>query len=140
MALLADLTLITLGRTEYGIWTAKFPHYAQHGMPLIILSVVNWSFVLASRPRIKALFIGFLLLFCLTTFRSNTDFTIYEKMYADKMEGRRCVQAYYEKGGRFDQTGADARCPTIFPWPAPMAGVLEQGKKVNPSFYRDLKK
>ena len=73
------------------------------------------------------------------TFIGNWDFTIYQKIYADKMEGRRCVQAYYEKGG-FEQKGAEARCPTVFPWPAPMAGVLEEAKKANPSFYRELKK
>jgi hypothetical protein len=145
LGLLADLTLITLGRTEYGIWTAKFPHYAEHGMPLIILSVINWSFVLASRPRIRALFIAALWLFCLMSFRSNTDFTIYQKMYADKMEGKRCVRVYYETGRFYDgagreESGVDARCPSVFPWPASMAGILEQAKRLNPSFYQELTK
>jgi hypothetical protein len=66
----------------------------------------------------------------------NWDFRIYQKLYADKLEGRRCVQAYYEKG--FEKSGAEARCPTIFPWPASMVGVLEIAKKENPSFYREM--
>jgi hypothetical protein len=139
LSLLANLALISLGRAEYGIQTAKFTHYSEHGMPLILFSAINWSLLLAARPRVKVFVLAGLWIFCLMTFRSNWDFTIYQKIYADKMEGKRCVQAYYEKGG-FDQTGADARCPTVFPWPAPMAGVLEQAKKANPSFYRDLKK
>lgn len=136
-ALLADLVLIAIGRTEYGIQTAKYPQYAEHGMPLIILSVVNWSFVLAERIRLKAFFIGALWLSCLLTFVGNWDFGIYQRIYADKVEGRRCVQAYYEKGS-FEQTGADARCPTVFPWPTSMVGVLESAKKVNLSFYREM--
>ena len=135
-AVLADLVLIAIGRAEYGIQIAKYPQYAEHGMPLIILSVVNWSFLLDARHRLKTLFIAALWFSCLVTFGGDWSFGIYEKIYADKLEGSRCVQAYYERG--FEQTGAAARCPTVFPWPAPMVGVLESAKKVNPSFYREL--
>lgn len=135
-ALLADLVLISIGRAEYGIQTAKYPQYAEHGMPLIILSVINWSFLLAARRRLKAFFIAALWFSCLLTFAGNWDFRIYQSIYADKLEGSRCVQAYYEKG--FEKSGADARCPTVFPWPASMARILDLAKKQNPSFYREL--
>jgi hypothetical protein len=135
-AFLANLVLISIGRAEYGIQIAKYSHYAEHGMPLIILSVINWSLLLAARPRIKAFFIAVLWLFCLMTFIGDWDFGIYQKIYADKLEGSRCVQAYYERG--FERSGAEARCPTVFPWPAPMGWVLDLAKKQNPSFYREL--
>lgn len=135
-ALLADLALISIGRAEYGILTAKYPHYAQHGMPLILLSVVNWGFVLARRHKLKGLVIAGLWLGCLATFAGNWSFGIYQKLYAEKLEGRECVRSYYEKG--FERTGVDARCPTIFPWPASQVHILENAKRVKTSFYREM--
>lgn len=136
---LADLALISFGRAEVGLQVVRFPFYAEHGLPLIVLSVVNWNFVLAERLRLKALFISAFWLFCLVTFGGNWTFGIYQNSYADKLQGKRCVKAYYETGV-FDlfKPGIEARCPTIYPWPGSMVGVLESAKKVHPSFYREL--
>jgi len=89
---------ISIDRAEYGIPTAKYPHYAQHGVPLILLSVVDGVLVLAERYKLKGLVIAGLWLACLATLVGNWDFRIYPKLYAEKLEGRECLKSYYENG------------------------------------------
>ena len=67
---------------------------AQHGMPLILLSVVDWGFVRAERYKLKGLVIAGLWLACLATLVGNWDFRIYPKLYAEKLEGRECLKSY----------------------------------------------
>ncbi len=136
-ALLADLALISLSRAEYGLWSAKFPYYGEHGMPLILLSGIVIGFALGHRPRLKAAALAFLFLFCAISFSDDWTTANYQKLYADKIEGRNCVGKYYREGS-FSAPTTDARCPTIYPWPGSMVLTLEEAKRLHASFYQEL--
>jgi hypothetical protein len=127
----ADLAIISIGRASYGIGISKYPEYAEHAMPLIILSVVNWALLFGRVTRAKAAIIVTLWLFCFFSFLHNWNFSIYEDAYKAKLEGVACVRNYYQG------TGA-GRCPTVFPFPGPMNPYLDQAKRLNASFYREL--
>jgi hypothetical protein len=129
LGILADQCSVTIGRAGFGIWQSKTMEYAEHGMPLIILSVASWGILLQHRERLRFLAITTLWLFCLISFSNNWDFGFYETEQANRLEGRRCILAYYNEVG-------DGNCPTIYSRPIPE--FFTQAKRLNASFYRDL--
>lgn len=130
-AILADLAAVSIGRAGFGMEFSKTQEYAEHGMPLMILSVLNWSFFLKDRKILRGVAIGALWIFFFLAFQGNWTFDIYRTQSAGRLEGVRCVKAYY------DQVG-DGRCPTIFPTTLDLTPLLEQGKRLNASFYREI--
>ena len=131
MGILADLAAISMGRAGFGfgVWVSKTQEYAEHGMPLIILSVLNWNSFLKDRKRVRVGFTIFLWLFCFVAFSNNWHFDTYKYASVDRKAGARCVKAYYE------QTG-DGRCPNIYPANPSFRIFLEQARKLNASFYQ----
>ena len=130
-ALLANLGLISIGRAGFGLPWSKVEEYAEHGMPLLILSALNWSVLLRNRKRLKTFFLLALWLFCLRTFANNWDFDKYSHGAAPRREGVQCVKAYYEQKG-------DGVCPTIFLPQVSLKPFLDQAKRLNVSFYREM--
>ena len=130
-AILADLAAISMGRAGFGIASSKVQEYAEHGMPLIILSVINWSLFFKDRKILRGATLGAFWIFLFLTFQGNWSFDIYREQSAGRLESVRCVKAYY------DQVG-DARCPTTLPTVFDLARALEQGKRLNASFYREI--
>jgi hypothetical protein len=131
LAILADLAVISLGRAGFDFsFIAKDEEYAEHGMPLIVLSLINWSIFLRDRRTLRAGAIAALWIFCLIAFQNNWDFDIYRRQSALRLEGERCVKAYYQQVG-------DGRCPTICPASPYFISLLEQAKRLNASFYQD---
>ena len=131
LGILADLAAISMGRASFGIFYSKTQEYAEHGMPLIILSVVNWSIFLSGGRKLRASFIAALWLYCLMAFHNNWNFNIYRDASVSRREGVRCAKAYYEGVG-------DGRCPTVYPPEISLAPFLEQAKRLNASFYREM--
>lgn len=129
LGILGFIASTSIGRAGFGVEQAKSSRYAEVGMPLIILSVLNWSYVLQRRQRSQTKVLLGLWVFCLIAFSNNWSFDVYRRMAANRMAGVRCVKAYYEYGG-------DARCPTISP--GSISTNLEQAKKLNSSLYRDI--
>ena len=129
-AILADLAAISMGRAGFGALSWRNQEYAEHGMPLIILSVINWSIFFRDRKTLRTSAIAALWIFCLITFKQNWDFDIYRQQSAIRLEGARCVKAYYEQLG-------DAQCPGIYPPSADFIYLLAQGKRLNASYYQD---
>lgn len=130
-AILADLAAISMGRAGFGIAGSKVQEYAEHGMPLTILSVLNWSLFLKDRKLLRGATIGALWIFLFLTFQGNWTFDIYRTEAVGRLEGVRCIRVYYDHGG-------DVRCPTILPPTFNLARLLEQAKKLNASIYREI--
>jgi hypothetical protein len=129
--LLGDLCAITCGRAGFGILASKMQEYAEHGMPLIILSVINWAVLLEDRRRLRIGALVLLWLLCFISFRGDWNFDIYPETAASRQEAIRCIKSYYE------QTG-DGICPTVYRTDISLAPVLEQAKRLNASVYREL--
>jgi len=133
-AILADLAAISIGRASFGTFWSRSPEYAEHGMPLIILSAINWSIFFRDRKILRACSIAALWIFCLVAFTDNWDFDIYRYHSGLRLEGARCVRAYYQGIG-------DGGCPSILPGPSnPQLPLFDQAKRLNASFSRDSTK
>lgn len=129
LGLLVNMVSISLGRAGFGVGAAKAERYVELVTPFIILSVCNWAVFLRHRKTwVIAVLIG-LWLFCFAGFARKWGFGVYRSPAAERLEGLRCVKAYYEGAG-------NGLCPTIFP--VPLDRFLEQAKRLNASVYREL--
>ena len=127
---LAVLASISIGRAGFGAAQAKTSRYAEFGMMLIPLTVLNWHFFLSGRERYRSLVIAALWMFCFLTFWSNwKEFEIYQSQAKQRIAGAQCIQQYCLHGG-------EALCPTLIP--IPIAARIEQAKRLQASFYRSL--
>jgi len=125
----ANLASISAGRAGFGLGLAKSDRYFEFVMALVLLSVINWAVFLRDKRRLKIAVLAGLWLLCCASFARKWDLGPYRTSSAERLEGVRCVKAYYQGEG-------DGRCPTIFP--DSLAPFLEQGKRLNASYYRDL--
>ena len=126
VALLGDLALISTGRAGFGVEWLWVQRYAEHGMPLIILSVLNWSVFLKHSPRLRATVLVALWFFCFVAFSNNWDFGFYKDASLVRRADVRCIRAYYSGAGD---------CPIAF---RPIPSCLDQAKRLNASFYQDV--
>lgn len=130
LGILANLASVSTGRSAFNVYMGKTVWYTEFGMPLILLSVCNWVLFLRNRRSLKTTALIGLWLFCFTTFAHSWDFGVYKRESAKRLEGVRCAEAYYQGVG-------DGVCTTIFSTVS-IAPFLEQAKRLNASFYRDL--
>jgi hypothetical protein len=100
-------------------------------MPLLPLSVVNWSLFLEERKSLMMAAVAALWIICFIAFWNNwRQFRYYKREAVQRQLGIACLAAYYDGKG-------DGNCPTIFPGPLPTR-LLEGAKILNVSFYRRI--
>ena len=131
LALLANQCAVTMGRAGFGIGDSKNLEYTEIGIPLLLLLVAAWFLFLKNRRRIQLAAVAILWLFFFGVFWHKWgDFDIYQRIRNDRIISLKCVQDYYAGRG-------DGHCPTTYPADKSIAPFLEQGKRLNASFYRD---
>jgi hypothetical protein len=131
LALLANQCAVTMGRAGFGIGDSKNLEYTEIGIPLLMLLVAAWLLFLKNRSRIQLAVVAMLWLFFFAVFWHKWgDFDVYQRLRNDRIISLKCVQDYYAGRG-------DGHCPTTFPADRSIAPFLEQGKRLNASFYRD---
>jgi hypothetical protein len=128
MAILADLSAISIGRAGVGAFYSKSLEYGEHGLPLILLSALNWSVFLKHSPRVRVVVMAALWFFCFAAFSNNWDFDIYRYASAGRAADVRCVRSFYNHTG-------NGNCPATYP--VELSSVLEQAQRLNASFYQD---
>jgi hypothetical protein len=131
LSILAVHSAIAMGRA-FNFAFAKNQEYAEHGMPLILLSVMAWSFFLKDRNNLRRAILVSLWCFCFVAFSNNWHFRIYRDVGAQRRAGFECVKAYYFEHGA-------PTCPTIYPPANPLAGSMDLARKLNLSFYHEMR-
>ena len=130
VAVLGVLASVSIGRAGFGIEHSKESRYFELSMPLLPLSVFNWSFLLQAKKTLMVAAATTLWIICFIGFWNNwREFSFYKREAVRRQIGVKCLAAYYE--GR-----SDGNCLTIFP--APLARFLEEAKILNVSFYRRI--
>lgn len=130
-ALLANLAAVSIGRAGFGVTVSKVLEYAEHGMPLILLTAANWWVFLRGQPKLRAVVLIVLWIVCFRAFLNNWNFKVYREQASLRQAGAACVQAYYAGTG-------NGVCPTVFHPTLSLAPILEHAKKLNASFYQEL--
>ncbi len=131
LAVLGVLAAVAAGRVGFGIEQAKDSRNFELAMPLLPLSVVNWTIFLQKRKSLMIIAIASLWIICFVSFFDNwREFRYYRREAVQRQIGLKCLAAYYEKRG-------DGYCPGIFPVRLPMH-LLENAKALNVSFYRRI--
>jgi hypothetical protein len=131
LAILANLAAISIGRAGFGVAVAKSDRYVELLTPLVVISAINWAVFLGHRKALQIAALMILWSFCFVGFANKWDFNVYRSPSAERLEGARCIKAYYEGVG-------DGRCPQVYPDGSHPEVFLEQAKRLNASFYRDL--
>ncbi|HXI24107.1 MAG TPA: hypothetical protein VNG71_09535 [Pyrinomonadaceae bacterium] len=129
-AILVDLAAVATGRAFLGVGWSKVGEYSEHGMPLMVLSAINWASLFRPHRFLKWAAVGALWIFCAVAFADNWNFGIYDWSGERRMADYRCVQKYYEGTG-------DGHCGTFGDHPRPEI-FLEQAKRLNISFYAEM--
>jgi hypothetical protein len=130
-AILADLAAIAVGRAFLGIYWSKVGEYAEHGMPLMLLTAVNWFGVLRPYRRAKWVAVAALWLFCFSAFANNWNFKVYDSFHTQNVTEYRCVEAYYAGTG-------DGHCRGTFgEYPHPEV-LLNNARRLDISFYTEM--
>jgi hypothetical protein len=132
LGILANAAAISMGRAAFGITASKSERYIELVLPLIPLSAMNWALFLQGHNKLRGTALAGLWIFCSLTFLHNWDFTVYRDAAVDRRAGVECVKGYYE--GR-----RPALCPMLLPETHPFARILDTGKKLNFSYYRDMR-
>jgi len=131
--ILANVAGIAILRASLGV-VPKEGRYAELVLPLIPLSMISWAIVLQRHKRLQAATLAGLFVVCLVAFSNNWSFDVYRAEAVNRIEGRKCVQAYYRGLG-------DAHCPTVYvdsPGRFPLSTWLEPARNLNASFYRTI--
>lgn len=130
-AILIDLAAVATGRAFLGIWWSKVGEYSEHGMPLMLLTAINWTFVLARYPVAKWVTLSALWFFCLLAFSNNWNFGVYDSYGNQRRVDYQCVENYYAGSG-------DGHCRGTFGEAPHPELLLEKAKKLNLSFYVEM--
>ena len=131
LAVLAVLASVSAGRAGMGTEHSKESRYFELAMPLLPLSIVNWTVFLQDKKRWRTAALVILWIICCLAFGDNwRQFRFYKREAVKRQMGIACLQAYYEGRG-------DSNCPTLYPVPLPTR-LLEQAKNLNVSFYRRI--
>ena len=130
-AVLADLCAVSIGRANgFGAGWSKVGEYPEHGMPLIVLSAVNWAMFLKT-AKLRVPIIAALWLFCFAAFADNWDFDRYLRSATTDLQTYQCVESYYAGIG-------DGHCRGTFgDYPHPEA-LLNNARRLNMSFYTEM--
>jgi hypothetical protein len=133
LAILGNLAAISTGRAAFGILAAsKADRYVEIIMPLVPLSAISWALFLQGYGKEKRIVLAGLWIFCALTFLPEWDFAVYRNESILRKAGVECVKGYYE--GR-----RPALCSTLLPENHPFAQILDTGKTLNLSYYRDMR-
>lgn len=129
LGVLCVLAAIAVGRANTS-GRAKISRYSDFAMMLVPFSVFAWAIVLRERAALRRYALAALWALCCVGFSYKwLWFPVYREQGEARREGVRCIREYYERGGR-------GMCPTIFP--GPIGPMLDEAKKMNLSFYRDI--
>lgn len=132
LGILGNLAAISMGRAGFGIAASKAERYVELIMPLVPLSAINWALFLRGHEKTSKIVLAGLWIFCSLTFLHKWNFAVYRDAAVYRKAGVECVKGYYE--GR-----RPALCPTVIPETHPFAQILDTGKKLNASYYRDMR-
>lgn len=128
--ILASLSVITIGRANFGVAQAKGSRYSEIAMILIPLTVMAWAIFLKDRKRVRVGMLLGLWLLCFLTFANNwSEFSEYEAHAKQRTRGVLCIEKYYAGQG-------DGNCPSLYP--LPLAEKLDEAKQLNISFYQSI--
>ena len=129
-AILVDLAAVATGRAFLGVGWSKVGEYSEHGMPLIVLSAINWASLFRPHRFLKWTAVGALWIFCAIAFADNWNFGMYDWFGKQELADYQCVEKYYEGTG-------DGQCRgTLGEHAHPE--LLEQAKRLNLSFYAEM--
>jgi len=129
-AWLGVLASIAMGRANYSP-SAKISRYADFAMMLVPFTALAWAIFLKDKPKLKRYALAGLWVFCCLGFSYKwLWFPVYRVQRDSRLEGVECIKSYYKSGG-------PGICPTLYA--APLGQLLDDGKKLNLSFYRDIK-
>ena len=128
-AWLGVLASIAMGRANYSP-SAKISRYADFAMMLVPFTALAWAIFLRERPRLKKYALAGLWVFCCLGFSYKwLWFPVYKVQRESRLEGVECIKSYYKQGG-------PGVCPTLYA--APMGQLLDDGKKLDLSFYKEI--
>ena len=131
LTVLAVLASVSVGRAALSIEQSKESRYFELAMPLLPLSVVNWTVFLQETTYWRRAVLVTLWIICCFAFGDNwRQFRYYKREAVKRHTAHACLQAYYQGKG-------DGNCPTVYPVSIPPR-LLEEGKKLNVSFYRRI--
>jgi hypothetical protein len=129
LAMLGVLASIAMGRANLSS-RAKISRYADFAMMLVPLAALAWAVYLKDRPSVKRYVLVGLWVFCCLGFSYKwLWFPVYREQGDLRKEGVECIKTYYKHGGQAD-------CPTLYP--LPIGPMLDDAKKLNLSFYREI--
>jgi hypothetical protein len=129
LAMLVVLATIASGRA-YLSASAKISRYSDFAMMFVPFTAFAWAILLKDRPNLKQyVLVGFWIFCCLGFSYKWLWFPVYSVEGGLRKQGVECIKTYYQHGGQ-------ALCPTLNP--VPMPGLLDDAKKLNLSFYRDI--
>ncbi len=129
LAMLAVLASIAGGRANLSP-SAKISHFADFGMMLVPFSALAWAIFLKDRPNLRKYVLVGLWIFCCLGFSYKwLWFSVYRVQGDSRKEGVECIKSYYKHGG-------PGMCPTLHA--IPVGPMLDEGEKLNMSFYREI--
>jgi hypothetical protein len=129
LSMLVVLATIASGRAHLSP-RAKISRYADFATMLVPFTAFAWAVFLKDRLNLKKYALVGLWLFCCVGFSYKwLWFPVYGVERKSRQQGVECIKSYYENGGQ-------ALCPTIYPRPIP--GLLDNAKRLNFSFYREI--
>ncbi len=127
-ALLVVIASVAMGRTALGLEWSKVSRYSEMAMPLILLTAVNWSWMLRKKSLLHHLALVTLWLICVVAFADNWSTTPYRELSEAHKVGVRCIENYYRIGGA-------AQCNHLAN--IPLATYLDKARELDASFYRE---
>lgn len=128
-AWLSVLASIAMGRANYSP-SAKISRYADFAMMLVPFTALAWAIFLKDKPKLKTYALAGLWVFCCLGFSYKwLWFSVYRVQRDSRLEGVQCIKSYYK-------TGAPGICRTLYA--APIGELLDNGKKLNLSFYKEI--
>ena len=129
LAWLGVLASIAMGRTHFSP-SAKISRYADFAMMLVPFTALSWAILLKDRPKLKKYVLVGLWVFCCLGFSYKwLWYRVYQVQRDSRLEGVACIKSYYK-------TGEPGICPTLYA--APIGAMLDEAKRLNLSFYRDI--
>lgn len=130
LGMLGVLASIAAGRANLS-GRAKISRYADFAIMLVPFTALAWAIFLKDRATLKKYVLVGLWVFCCLGFSYKwLWFPIYSVQRDSHKEGVECIKSYYQRGGQ-------ALCPTLHP--TPIGPMLDEAKKLNLSFYREIR-
>ena len=129
LSMMVVLATIASGRAHLSP-SAKISRYSDFAMMFVPFTAFAWAILLKDRPNLKKyVLVGFWIFCCLGFSYKWRWYRVYAVERDARKQGVECIKSYYQHGGQ-------AFCPTIN-W-GPIPGQLDDAKRLNLSFYRDI--